>query len=121
MVVVEAQSYGRPVIAYGRGGALETIDGAFAGECIEPNWGRTGIFFEHQSIESLSHAMLAFEGMEAEFVPAATARHAARYSTLHFERAMREFLDEKLGLAARETVASSGGLSFPGRRIVVGT
>lgn len=49
---VEAQACGTPVIAYGRGGALETI--------VE---GKTGLFFAEQSVESLMDAVKRFESL----------------------------------------------------------
>jgi glycogen synthase len=57
-VPVEAQSYGRPVIAYGRGGALETVIGLpLSGNSQVA----TGIFFHEQTPEALSEAITAFE------------------------------------------------------------
>ena len=55
IVPVEVQSCGRPVIAYGKGGALETVmDGA------------TGLFFHQQTVESLVEAIKKFETMNFE-------------------------------------------------------
>ncbi len=51
IVPVEAQATGTPVIAYGAGGALETVAG-----------GDTGIFFAEQTVESLCNAIEEFEG-----------------------------------------------------------
>ena len=53
IVPVEAQAAGCPVIAYGAGGALETV--------VE---GRTGIFFKEQTVESLCAAIEEFESRE---------------------------------------------------------
>lgn len=53
IVPVEAQAAGTPVIAFGRGGALETVAG-----------GETGLFFGEQSVDSLCGAIEEFEGME---------------------------------------------------------
>ncbi|MFA6072401.1 MAG: glycosyltransferase [Janthinobacterium sp.] len=50
IVSVEAQSFGVPVIAYKKGGALDTV--------ID---GKTGIFFDKQDIKSLKEAILRFE------------------------------------------------------------
>jgi len=52
IVPVEAQATGTPVIAYGAGGALETV--------IE---GKTGLFFASATVDSLCEAMEQFEGM----------------------------------------------------------
>ena len=53
IVPVEAQAAGCPVIAYGAGGALETV--------VE---GRTGMFFKEQTVESLCAAIEEFESRE---------------------------------------------------------
>ena len=50
IVPVEAQAAGTPVIAYGRGGALETV-----------RVGETGLFFPEQTVESLNAAIESFE------------------------------------------------------------
>lgn len=52
LTVIEAQYHGRPVIAYRGGGALETI-----------KEGETGIFFDHQTKDSLMEAIKTFETM----------------------------------------------------------
>lgn len=55
IVAVEAQALGVPVIAYGKGGSLDTVIP-----------GKTGIFFEEQSPESLADAVKRFEKMKLE-------------------------------------------------------
>lgn len=52
IVPVEAQSCGKPVIAYKKGGALETV--------LD---GKTGVFFENQTVDSLVDSVKIFEGM----------------------------------------------------------
>ncbi len=94
IVPVEAQCFGRPVIAFGRGGAVETV--AHVGENSSVP---TGLLFGEQTVESLCAAILAFEAIESDFSPPAIARRAARFSTARFENAMHEFLRDKLGLA----------------------
>jgi glycosyltransferase involved in cell wall biosynthesis len=68
---VEAQASGTPVIAYGRGGATETV--------IE---GVTGILFESQTVESLISAVERFE--QREWNPARIRRHAEQFSAAQF-------------------------------------
>ena len=53
IIPVEAQACGRPVIAYGKGGALETVVG-----------GKTGVFFKEQTVSSLVEAVTEFEKLE---------------------------------------------------------
>jgi glycosyltransferase involved in cell wall biosynthesis len=79
MCPVEAQACGRPVIAYGRGGALESVAN-----------GVTGIFFPEQTVESLVNAVQRFEGVQ--FDPAAARRNSLRFSTANFEAGIREYL-----------------------------
>ena len=77
IVAVEAQACGTPVIAFGRGGATETIvDGV------------SGIFFQHQNVPSLLDALDRFEVME--FDPHVVRAGALRFSS---ERFRREFFD----------------------------
>lgn len=68
---VEAQACGTPVIAFGRGGAAETI---LAGE--------TGVFFREQSVESLIAAIKEFEKLS--FDPLRVRRNAERFSAERF-------------------------------------
>ena len=72
---LEAQATGRPVIAFGRGGALETVT---------PD---TGILFESQTVESLVEALRQFDAFEASFDPQAARTNAARFSKPAFQRA----------------------------------
>ncbi len=95
MVPVEAHSFGRPVIAYGRGGALETVVGFYPGEAASPE-NYTGVFFPEQSVESLMDAILAFEAVQGRFSPALMRANAERFDTAHFQRAMAAFISEKL-------------------------
>ncbi|MFZ2681622.1 MAG: glycosyltransferase [Patescibacteria group bacterium] len=68
---VESMAAGRPVIAYRKGGALETvIDGV------------TGIFFDEQSWEELADVILRFK--EHEFEPSKIRAHAEQFSTKIF-------------------------------------
>lgn len=72
---VEVQAAGRPVVAYARGGALETVvDGV------------TGVLFEEQTVESLADAILRLEAMETD--PALCRRNAERFGAPEFRRRM---------------------------------
>ena len=79
IVPVEVQAAGRPVIAYRKGGALETVK-----ENV------SGIFFDEQSEASLINAMETFERRAVDFDPAAISAHAGSFAPEHFDRA---FLD----------------------------
>ncbi len=84
MVPLEAQSCGRPVIAYGVGGSLETVRGS------EDDPAPTGLFFGEQTAESLAAAILRFEARESTFHPAAAQAHAAQFGTPIFLAGMRD-------------------------------
>ena len=82
LVPVEAMAAGRPVIAYGRGGALDTV--------IDRE---TGLLFHEQSTEAIIEAVEAFEteGLE-DLDPTALARHARAFDESAFRRGMADVL-----------------------------
>jgi len=81
ITAVEAQAAGRPVIALGRGGALETVvDGV------------TGCFFKEQTVVALVDALRRFEANEAGFDPAACRKNAERFSVEIFRSELRKLL-----------------------------
>jgi glycosyltransferase involved in cell wall biosynthesis len=92
MVPLEAQACGRPVIAYGEGGSLETV----RGDGEEP----TGVYFREQTVESLMDGMLRFETTMGMFDPVMIQRRAAEFGTEVFLRQMREFVLEVMPGAA---------------------
>lgn len=96
MVPVEAQSFGKPVIAYGRGGSLETIRGFNPDE--DASEAPTGIFFPIQSPESLSAAILEFESNASLFDPRLIREHAQQFNVEVFQRRMKEFVQLALQL-----------------------
>jgi glycosyltransferase involved in cell wall biosynthesis len=82
IVPVEAQAYGRPVIAYGRGGALETIIP-----------GVTGLHFMEQTPESLTEAILAFEADSESYDPVTIRTHAQSLDTALFAERFTRFVN----------------------------
>lgn len=82
---VEAQACGTPVIAYGRGGARETV--------VDK---RTGLLFEEQTVESLIGAIERFERLQGEFNSASIQRHAASFSNARFRREIQNHIDQQL-------------------------
>ncbi|HEY6126857.1 MAG TPA: glycosyltransferase [Candidatus Acidoferrum sp.] len=91
---LEAQASGKPVIAYARGGALETVLGVFPGELVSSRT-HTGMFFEEQSTESLANAIRAFEAVEHRFSPHFIRAHAQQFDETHFKRNFAEFVAAK--------------------------
>ncbi len=101
LVSVEAQAHGRPVIAYGHGGSLETVRGMWADEIDagQPETldaGHTGVFFREQTPASLVEAMMQFENVEGSFDPRAIQCHARCFDTEVFVREMRAYVDERM-------------------------
>jgi glycosyltransferase involved in cell wall biosynthesis len=89
ITVVEAQACGTPVIAYGRGGSLETIRGL---DAINP----TGIFFEKQTIESIIAGVTRFEEASAKLTPTNCRKNAMRFSPEVFRKTLQNHVDNKL-------------------------
>lgn len=80
---VEAQAAGRPVLALGRGGALETV--------IE---GETGVFFREPTVEALLEGIAAIDRMQAD--PLRLHEHATQFDTARFGPRMRAVVDARL-------------------------
>jgi glycosyltransferase involved in cell wall biosynthesis len=93
IVLVEAQSFGRPVIAYGRGGALETVIGlSGSGDAHAAS----GIFFEEQTVESLCEAIVAFEKTETAFRPEFIRMNSQRFGLERFKQEFAKFTADRL-------------------------
>ncbi|HWI54825.1 MAG TPA: glycosyltransferase [Desulfobacteria bacterium] len=76
---LEAQASGRPVIAFGKGGAVETV--------VE---GETGLFFAEQTADSLKNGIKRFEntGFDRKVI----RQHAEKYDKVSFQNALKAFL-----------------------------
>lgn len=86
---VEAQACGTPVIAFGKGGALETVRG-------DPDLpDATGLFFAEQSVEAIVRAVQQFEahGANARFTPQACRDQAERFSPQRFCDELKAVVD----------------------------
>jgi glycosyltransferase involved in cell wall biosynthesis len=90
IVPVEAQSFGRPVIAYASGGVLETVRGVLPDEPGMEN--PTGVFFTEQSSAALVEAILRFESMEDGFYPRAIREHSLQFDREIFMNKMADFV-----------------------------
>ncbi len=80
MVPVEVQAAGRPVIAYGRGGALETV--------LD---GKTGLFFHEPTVASLKQAILHFESSFGLLSPTEIQTAARRFVVTAFHERFQQF------------------------------
>jgi len=78
---VESMAAGRPVIAYGAGGALETVKNS-----------ETGLFFGEQTAVSLGEAVLKFEKME--FDPLKISRWAEQFDKKIFKEKIKNFVEK---------------------------
>jgi glycosyltransferase involved in cell wall biosynthesis len=92
---IEAQASGRPVIAYGRGGAVETVAGFYPGEDVNPEEA-TGVFFAEQSADALVDAVLAFETVETKLSAALIRAQVERFDVGHFKEKLGNFVAEKI-------------------------
>lgn len=92
IVPVEAMAAGRPVIAYGRGGAAETV-----------RHGETGLLFDEQTADALVDAVRSFEANADSFDRQAIRAWAEHFSEDRFKREMKAFID-----AALEAHAGAG-------------
>lgn len=85
---VEAQACGTPVIAYGAGGALETVRDLR--QCPDSP---TGIFFESQTVAALMEAVEKFEACQEIFNPERARTHASQFACNIFEKRYLAFLE----------------------------
>ena len=92
---VEAQASGKPVIALGRGGVLETV----------PPFG--GVFFQAPTEPDLLAALQSFETREHEFVPAELQSAARRFSEAEFRQAFTAILQQNIEGEAAEQRTSN--------------
>lgn len=86
---IEAQACGTPVIAYGKGGALETVRGLYSAK-------PTGLFFDKQTPESLMEAVIQFEQTGEKLIQAKSCReNAERFSSQRFRQEFSDFVTER--------------------------
>ena len=100
--LLEAQAMGRPVIALGRGGALETVipdrktwkpdTGIPENKTVNP----TGVFFYEQTSEDLIKAIQHFESVESQFDAEKIQEHAAQFDVAVYRDRMKKFIEERL-------------------------
>jgi UDP-N-acetylmuramyl pentapeptide phosphotransferase/UDP-N-acetylglucosamine-1-phosphate transferase/glycosyltransferase involved in cell wall biosynthesis len=79
---VEAQACGTPVLAYGRGGVLESVVA-----------GQTGMFFTEQTPQAIVEALTQFE--KVEWDPWVIRQHAENFSTRRFRKQLRKLVERE--------------------------
>ncbi len=88
IVPLEAAAAGRPTIAFGRGGVLDTMVGLDRTSAAP-----TAVFFDAQTVEALADAIMKFEAAEHRFDPTALRARAAEFDVAVFRRRLRDYLD----------------------------
>lgn len=90
---VEAQACGTPVIAYGKGGTLETVQGQGAAE-------PTGVFFYEQTKNAIMGTVQSFHTLSENIRPLACRRNAERFSVEIFIKKMKDKIDGMYSLGS---------------------
>jgi glycosyltransferase involved in cell wall biosynthesis len=101
IVPVEVMASGRPVLAYGAGGALETVVSQV-----------TGLFFDPQTVDGLVDGIERFEAWLPAFDPAAAIAHAAGFSEARFRSDLLDVLEKAAEggpQAARRLIGAARG------------
>lgn len=84
ITIVEAMAAGTPVIAFGKGGAAETV--------LD---NKTGILFNEQNANSIINAVNKFEETEKEYDHSFINNHAQQFSRVNFEKAIKQYVQDK--------------------------
>ncbi|MGV3561017.1 glycosyltransferase family 4 protein [Larkinella arboricola] len=82
---VEAQACGTPVLAYGKGGVLDSV--------IDQ---KTGLFFDRQDVTSLTECVQRFERTADQFDPFIIHQHAQTFSNENFRLAFEHYVADKI-------------------------
>lgn len=82
IVPLEAMASGRPVIALGRGGALDTVVS-----------GKTGLYFTEATADALARTVEQFESEMDRYDPGAIVQHAEHFGREEFKREIRHFIE----------------------------
>jgi glycosyltransferase involved in cell wall biosynthesis len=85
LLPLEAQACGTPVIAYGKGGALETVHGLHQDN-------PTGVFFYQQTVSALCEAVTEFEKHQHTILFDNCVKHALQFSPETFRKKFKEFV-----------------------------
>jgi len=96
IVPLEVQACGKPVIAFGKGGALETIIGLK--EDITKVEDATGIFFNQQTPEALKEAVSLFEKVKGGFDARKCRTNALKFDRPLYKKTIREYVQNVMGV-----------------------
>ena len=95
IVPLEAMACGKPVIAYGRGGVLETII-SYNQRSSAKGDAPTGLFFYEQNVDSLIDTIEKFGRIEREFDPLAIRNHTLKWDIEIFKEKIKKGIFEKI-------------------------
>lgn len=85
---VEAQACGTPVIAFGKGGALETVNSDLLNK-------PSGLFFGHQDVQSIVNAVHQFESHVDLYLPENCRANAIKFSDARFREEFNQYVAQK--------------------------
>jgi glycosyltransferase involved in cell wall biosynthesis len=97
---VEAQACGTPVIAFGKGGCVETVRGL---DHSNP----TGLFFYEQSVPAICEAVKHFEKNQFNFTTDNCVYNASRFSAEIFQEKFKQLVEDKLNRQKAEIPCAS--------------
>ena len=92
IVPLEAMASGKSVIAYGKGGVLETVIPINPVVPIDGVDFPTGIFFYEQTADSLCEAIQLFEQRRSDFQPKAIRAHVQAFDREYFKERIKQVL-----------------------------
>ncbi len=110
IIPVEAQACGRPIIAFGEGGILDTVVGPTIDDYRKHDGFKSGLFFKEQTADAVREAVEVFKKLE--FDGGAIVKHAREFSKIRFESEIRRFIYK-----AVETFVKSGRLDIEERML----
>ncbi|MBL4783578.1 MAG: glycosyltransferase [Porticoccaceae bacterium] len=96
IVLVEAQACGTPVIAYGQGGALDSVIPHTGLSLESEDKAPTGVFFDQQTAPSVVAAVERFEDLPEGISAVACAANAARFAPAQFRREFMAIVEKTI-------------------------
>ncbi|MDH5564907.1 MAG: glycosyltransferase, partial [Nitrospirota bacterium] len=92
IVPLEAMACGKPVIAYGKGGVLETVLPLNPISDMAGSPFPTGVFFYEQTVQAFMNAIQLFEKRKSEFKPQTIRAHVESFDREHFKECINQVI-----------------------------